>query len=62
MNLEDLNKIDTKKIYETYDRWPEIAKQSYKQEFSNPELKDIDHIVLAGICLLYTSPSPRDQA
>ena len=49
MNLEDLNKIDTKKIYETYDRWPEIAKQSYKQEFSNPELKDIDHIVLAGM-------------
>ena len=84
MNLEELEKIDTKKMFEVYDIWPDIAKESYKQEFSKPEFHDIDHIVFAGmggsgtigdvfssilskndihtsVCLLYTSPSPRDR-
>jgi len=26
MNLEELEKIDSKKMYQTYDKWPEIAK------------------------------------
>jgi glucose/mannose-6-phosphate isomerase len=29
--------------------WPDIAKESYEQEFSKPEFKDIDHIVFAGM-------------
>ena len=51
MNFEELEKIDSKKMFKTYDMWPDIAKESYEQEFSKPEFKD---------CLLYTSPSPRD--
>ena len=27
MNIEDLEKIDSKKMYQTYDKWPEIAKE-----------------------------------
>ena len=50
MNLEDLEKIDSQKMCQTYDKWPEIAKQRYEQEFSRPEFKDIDHIVFAGMC------------
>ena len=49
MNLEELEKIDTKKMFEVYDIWPDIAKESYKQEFSKPEFHDIDHIVFAGM-------------
>ena len=49
MNLEDLEKIDSQKMCQTYDKWPEIAKQRYEQEFSRPECKDIDHIVVAGM-------------
>ena len=47
MNLEELEKIDTKKMFKVYDIWPDIAKESYKQEFSKPEFHDIDHIVLS---------------
>ena len=49
MNLQDLNEVDTKKMYQKYDNWPEIAKQSYEQEFARPEFKDIDNIVFAGM-------------
>ena len=49
MNLEDLEKIDSHKMYQTYDNWPDIAKQGYAQEFSVPEFKSIDHIVFAGM-------------
>jgi len=49
MNLEELEKIDSKKMFKTYDMWPDMAKESYKQEFSKPEFKDIDHIVFAGM-------------
>jgi len=49
MNFEELEKIDSKKMFKTYDMWPDMAKESYKQEFSKPEFKDIDHIVFAGM-------------
>ena len=49
MNLEELEKIDTKKMFKVYDIWPDIAKESYEQEFSKPEFNDIDHIVFAGM-------------
>ena len=49
MNLEELEKIDSKKMFKTYDMWPDIAKESYEQEFSKPEFKDIDHVVFAGM-------------
>jgi len=49
MNFEELEKIDSKKMFKTYDMWPDIAKESYEQEFSRPEFKDIDHIVFAGM-------------
>ena len=49
MNLEDLEKMDSKKMFKVYDMWPDIAKESYEQEFSKPEFNDIDHIVFAGM-------------
>ena len=49
MNFKELEKIDSKKMFKTYDMWPDIAKESYEQEFSRPEFKDIDHIVFAGM-------------
>ena len=29
MNFEELEKIDSKKMFKTYDMWPDIAKESY---------------------------------
>ena len=33
MNLEDLDKIDSKKMYRTYDNWPQIDKDSFNDDF-----------------------------
>ena len=49
MNLEDLEKNDSKKMYKTYDEWPEIAKNSFNKKFEKFDVADIDHIVFAGM-------------
>ena len=49
MNLENIERIDSQKMLRVYDIWPEIAKESYGQEFSKPEFKDIDHVVFSGM-------------
>ena len=49
MDLEELEKIDSKKMFKVYDIWPDISRESYEQEFSKPEFNDIDHIVFAGM-------------
>jgi len=49
MKIGDLKNIDTKRMYETYDAWPEIARSSYEREFKKLDIKDIDHIVFAGM-------------
>ena len=37
MELEDLEKIDGKKMYREYDRWPEIARESFEKSFKKFE-------------------------
>jgi len=49
MNLEDLEKIDSKKMYQTYDKWPEIAKDGFDNNFEKFDAKGIDHIVFSGM-------------
>ena len=49
MDLQELDVIDTEKMYRVYDRWYEIAKKSYEQDFSSPNFKDIDHVVFVGM-------------
>ena len=49
MNLEDLEKIDSKKMYQTYDKWPEIAKDGFDNYFEKFDAKGIDHIVFSGM-------------
>ena len=49
MELNDLLKIDTKNMYKTYDDWPNIAKESFEEKFKKIDIKDIDHIVFAGM-------------
>ena len=36
-------------MYAVYDRWPQIAKESYESELEPVDFKDIDHIVFAGM-------------
>jgi len=49
MNIEKLDKIDSKKMYQIYDDWPKIARDSFNQQFQRIDLRDIDHIVFAGM-------------
>ena len=49
MDLEDLKKTDSKEMYKTYDEWPEIAKNSFNKKFEKLDVKNIDHVVFAGM-------------
>jgi len=49
LDLEILKKIDKKSMYEVYDRWAEIAKNSYNSNIKTAEFRDIDHIVFVGM-------------
>jgi glucose/mannose-6-phosphate isomerase len=49
ITLNDLKKYDLQKMYETYDQWPQIAKESYNERVSKIRLDGIDHIVFAGM-------------
>jgi len=49
MNYDDLERVDAKFMFKTYDKWPEIAINSYEKELKKFDVKDIDHIVFAGM-------------
>jgi glucose/mannose-6-phosphate isomerase len=45
----DLKKVDKKKMYIVYDKWSEIAKNTYEENWKSLKYKNIDHIVFAGM-------------
>ena len=49
MNLEDLERIDIKKMYEIYDNWPQIARDALNNNPRKLEVKGIDHIIFSGM-------------
>ena len=49
MEISDIQRYDSKKMYETYDHWPKLAKEYYEKDFSKLEIDDVDHIVFAGM-------------
>lgn len=49
IDLTTLLKYDSQKMFEVYDRWPEISTNSYKSDLKSVEFSGIDHIVFAGM-------------
>ena len=49
MELNDILKVDTKQMFKIYDNWPNIARDSFEEQFKKIDVKDIDHIVFAGM-------------
>ena len=50
MQISDIQRHDSKKMYEAYDRWPEISQENYFfKDLPKIQFKDIDHIVFAGV-------------
>ncbi len=49
MNYSELEKYDSTGMHKVYDRWPQIAKESYLSNLEPIKFKNIDHIVFSGM-------------
>ncbi len=49
MDLSTIEKYDLQKMYKVYDKWPEIARESFESNQESVDFHDIDHIVFAGM-------------
>jgi len=44
-----LKKFDSSLMYETYDKWPQLARSAYESEQNSVSFENIDHIILVGM-------------
>ena len=49
MKISDIRRYDSEKMYESYEKWPEIAQENYRKNLSKIQFRDVDHIVFAGV-------------
>ncbi len=49
INFAELQKIDSHKMYSVYDKWPELAYNSFNSGLEEIGFLEIDHIVFAGM-------------
>jgi glucose/mannose-6-phosphate isomerase len=49
LKIDDIKSIDSHNMIEVYDRWPQIASDNFSTDFSKIDIKNIDHIVFAGM-------------
>ena len=49
MEIDDLEKVDTKKMFRVYDIWPEIARRSFENKYQRFDVRNIDHIIFTGM-------------
>jgi glucose/mannose-6-phosphate isomerase len=44
-----LDKYDKNKMYQVYDRWPELAHEYFRKKYDQIDFKKIDHVVFCGM-------------
>jgi len=49
LDISALYKYDPQGMHKIYDKWPQIAKESYESDLKPVDFKDIDHIVFSGM-------------
>ncbi len=49
LDYAKLKKYDPRGTYKIYDKWPQLAKESYQSEQDSVDFKNIDHLVFAGM-------------
>ena len=49
LSQEEIDVLDTKKMYSAYEKWPELAKQNFEDNENGLNLSGIDHFVFAGM-------------
>ncbi len=47
--LKTLDKFDKQGMYKVYDRWPQIARESYESDLEPVDFENVDHIVFSGM-------------
>ena len=49
LDIEQIKKIDKKEMYSVYNNWPQIANESYRNQNSDFEIKNISQIIFVGM-------------
>jgi len=50
MKISDIQRYDSKRMYEAYEKWPEISQENYfSRNLQKIQFKNIDNIVFAGV-------------
>jgi len=49
LNISTIEKYDLEKMYKIYDKWPEIARESFEFNQKSINFENIEHIVFAGM-------------
>ncbi len=49
LSLKEIQKIDIQKMYSAYEKWPQLAIETYENKSKSLDLKNIDHFVFAGM-------------
>lgn len=49
LDFSTLEKYDSQKMYKVYDKWPQIAKESFESEQEYEDFENVNHIVFAGM-------------
>ena len=49
LDINTLKKFDSSLMYETYDKWPQLARSAYESELNSVSFDNIDHIILVGM-------------
>lgn len=49
LDIDTLKKYDVSGMHKVYDKWPDIARESYESDLDVIDFRDIDHIVFAGM-------------
>ena len=49
LDLSTLKKYDLSGMHEIYDRWAQLARESYESKIDPVDFQGIDHIIFAGM-------------
>jgi glucose/mannose-6-phosphate isomerase len=49
LDISTIEKYDLEKMYQVYDNWPKIARDSFESNHKSINFDDIDHIVFSGM-------------
>tara|TARA_B110000438_G_scaffold256457_1_gene263930 strand:+ start:228 stop:1238 length:1011 start_codon:yes stop_codon:yes gene_type:complete len=49
LDISDLEKYDSQKMYKIYDEWPKIAREAFEANQESINFENIEHIVFAGM-------------